>query len=219
MNGTGADDRRLREAFERLRETSPGACSVEQADRIWRAIEGDLPPADRRELVEQMATDPAVAEAWRLAHELHQASRQGIPAASDPRARVWAPRWLAAAAVLVMAISAAVVLLLNRPSGDVFRTQDDYVVESIGPEGVALPRESFVLRWTPGPAGTRYQITVTTEDLRVLTRVLDTTVPETRIEPEVLSTVASGARVLWQVDATLAGGARVSSRTFVTRVQ
>ena len=59
-----------------------------------------------------------------------------------------------------------------------------------------LPRDAFRLRWTPGPQDSRYQVRVTTEDLRVLTTVSDLTVPELVLDRELLSGVAPGARVL-----------------------
>ena len=64
----------------------------------------------------------------------------------------------------------------------------------------------------PGPQDSRYQVRVTTEDLRVLTTISDLTEPEVVLESAVLSSVPPGARVLWQVDATLPGGENVSSR-------
>ena len=107
---------------------------------------------------------------------------------------------------------------LNRPPGDEFRDPGGYKIESLVPSET-LSRETFRLRWTPGPQGSRYQVRVTTEDLRVLATAEDLTVPEYLVEPDRLASLSPGARVLWQVDVVLPSGERASSQTFVARVK
>ena len=70
-----------------------------------------------------------------------------------------------------------------------------------------------------GPEGSRYQVSVATEDLQVLTTARDVTSPELTVSRELLSEVAPGGRVLWQVVMALPGGETVSSPTFVVRAQ
>jgi hypothetical protein len=215
-------DEALRRAFQASSETSSGECSTEDVDRIWRAVAGELPAAERHNLIERLATDPALAEVWRMAHELQKSTQFAGLSATTParRAIVWTRSWLAAAAVLLMAGAGVVVFQRSRIEvNDTFRASNHYVVESTMPADAALPRDSFRLRWTTGPAGSRYQVTATTEDLRVLTTASDLTTPELVIERNVLSEIPPGARVLWRVDVTLPGGERVSSATFTTRVQ
>ena len=77
----------------------------------------------------------------------------------------------------------------------------------------------FRLRWTPAPAGSRYDVRVTTEDLRVIATANDLVAAEFALEPGQLAGLVPGSRVLWQVDAVLPGGARVSSPTFVVTVR
>jgi hypothetical protein len=157
-----------------------------------------------------------------MAHELQKSPQlAGLSAAAPARrASVWTRSWLAAAAVLLLAGASVVVIQRSRIEvNDTFRASNHYAVESTVPADAALPRDAFRLRWTPGQAGSHYQVTATTEDLRVLTTATDLTTPELMIEPILLSEVPSGARVLWRVDATLPGGERVSSETFTTRVQ
>ena len=131
----------------------------------------------------------------------------------------WAPRWLAAAAVLLLGTAIGVVSLLNRPPGDEFRASSGFVVESLVPADAALPRDAFRLRWTPGPEGSRYQVRVTTEDLQVLATAADLTAPEFTVEPAVLARLPEGASVFWQVDVSLPNGERLTSPTFITRVE
>jgi hypothetical protein len=217
---TGRDeaDERLRQAFQSLGDTAGEEPAAEDLDRIWRALAGDLPAAERRELVERMATDPALAEAWRVAHELRRVAPPEMSAATRT-ARFRTPSWMAAAAVVLIGIAIGVVYQLSPSRDDTFRDVDTYVIQSLVPPDTALPRDVFRLRWTPGPQDSRYRVRVTTEDLTVLTTIPDLTGAEVVLESAVLSSVPSGARVLWQVDATLPGGENVSSETFTVRVQ
>lgn len=215
-----ADDGRLKETFQALGETSQRELSPEEIDRVWRAVSGELPAEARRDLVDRMAGDPALAEAWRSAQELSRAAAAG--AAREERVpwrAAWRASWLAAAAVLIAGIGIAIVYQRSSLRDDTFRDPGHYVVESLVQPDVTLPRDAFRLRWTPGPPDTRYQVTVTTEDLRVLATIQGLTAPELTLDGRRLSDVAPGARVLWQVMAALPGGESVASRTFVARVQ
>ncbi len=214
-----AEDDRLREAFQTLGRTSVDECSEENLDRVWRAVSGELPADERRDLVELMARAPAVAEAWRAAHALRVEPRGTVDSNVVRRMEWRQPWWLAAAAVLLLSVGIGLVYQRDRPSGDEFRAPAGYTVESLVAEDASLPRDAVRLRWTPAPPGARYQVRVTTEDLRVLTTATDLTVPELLVPSDVLASVATGSRVLWQVEVTLPEGATVSSNTFVTRVQ
>jgi len=132
---------------------------------------------------------------------------------------MWRASWLAAAAVLIAGIGIAIVYQRSSLRDETFRDPGHYVIESLVQPAVTLPRDAFRLRWTPGPPDTRYQVTVTTEDLRVLATVPGLTLPELTLESRRLSDVAPGGRVLWQVTAALPGGASVASQTCVVRVQ
>jgi hypothetical protein len=214
-----SSDERLRQAFQALGDRAGRDCSEQELEDIWRAVSGKLPPAERRELVDRMSADPGSAEAWRGAWELSQSSGEEAPASTPQHGRLWAPSWLAAAAVLVVTLGGLLFQLNQRPAEDTFREPDRQVVESLVPSGATLPRDAFRLRWTPAPQGSRYQVTVTTEELRLLTTASDVTVPELLVAEDMLASVGSGERLLWQVVVTLPGGERVSSQTFVTRVR
>ena len=112
-----------------------------------------------------------------------------------------------------------VVTLLNREPADVYRATRSYVIESRLPADAALAPTAFRLEWTPGPEGSRYEVRVTTDDLRVITTMSDLTAPELVVRPEALSGLAPGTHLLWQVEASLPDGERVMSRTFMTRVE
>lgn len=219
----GGSDQRLAEAFRALGDTHGTEVPEDLRERIWLAVSGALSPEERRELVDRTAADPECAEAWRVASELWRASQAsavgGAAAAAPGRATRWATGWLGAAAALLLASTIGVVSLLNRPSDDEFRASSGFVVESLVAADTALPRNAFRLRWTPGPEGSRYQVRVTTEDLKVLATAPDLTAPEFTVEPGVLAGLSSGARVFWQVDVSLPNGERRTSSTFITRLE
>lgn len=220
MTGPRDDrDAPLKAAFRDLAATSGEACTDEEVDRIWRAAAGDLDADDRRELVDRMAANPAAAEAWRVAQVMRDVQGYGAPA-STPARHSWSPAWMGIAAALTLTVGLG-LFQLNRssaPPADVYREQSAASVESLVPAGTVLARDAFALKWSPGPAGSRYLVRVTTDDLRVLATVADVNTPEVTIPAAALASVAAGSRVLWQVVTTLPSGQTVSSRTFVVRV-
>ena len=210
-------DHALRSAFQALSDSSVSECSQADLDRIWRAVDGELPADERRELVERLATDPACAEAWRVALELRRSLSGTAVREQRP---VWrSSPWLAAAAVLLIAASVILVSRRDQSGDTTFRDSGRPAIASLVPTDAPLPKTAFQLRWSPGPEGSRYQVQVTTEDLRLLTTVGDLTSPEVVIDSARLADVPRGSRVLWQVAVTLPDGERVVSPTFVTRVQ
>jgi hypothetical protein len=210
-------DERLREAFQVAVPRGVTECSEQDLDRIWRAVAMELSAHERRELVERVATDPAFAEAWRIAREISDASSASPADVCGWRLTV-AP-WCAAAAVLLLGVASALFVVVNRPQGDTYRDQRSTIVESLVAPDAALPREDFRLRWTAGPSGSRHDLRVLTQDLRLLSSATSLAMPEFVVEPGLLAGLPAGARVLWQVDVTLATGLRFSSQTFVVRVK
>lgn len=209
-----ADDR-LPGAFRELAATAAARCSDEDLERAWKAVACELPAEERRQLVERVAVDPAFAEAWRIAHALQR--EHGGVAAPLPRARSWSATWIGLAAALVIGIGAALYQIQREPAADVYRAQAQYTIAALVASDSTLARDAFRLRWTPGPDGTRYDVQVTTEDLRVLATARDLTTAELLVPRASLEAVPPQARVLWQVTATLPGGQRVTSETFVVR--
>lgn len=219
MTDRRAEEERLREAFQSLSRASLTECSEGDLDLVWRAVSGQLPADQRRDLVDRMASDPACAEAWRVAHHFWQSAHAGVTAEEPVRyARVWTPSWLAVAATVCIGIAVAIVQF-TRPAGDEFRDQPGLTVEALTPAETLVARDAVWLRWKPGPPGSRYTLRVTTEDLQVLTTARELTAPEYRVEPDVLSKLPPGTRILWQLDVALPGGEVISSQTFAVRVQ
>jgi hypothetical protein len=223
---TRRSDARLIDAFQSIGPANEAELPADVRERIWIAVSGSLPPDERREIVDRTATDPAYAEAWRVAHALWVAAEaaDGAEAAASPvgvrgSSRKSVPGWFAAAAVVVLTAALGVVLPVNRQPADEYRATPTYAPLSRLPANAVLPRNDVRLRWTPGPDGTRYLVRVTTEDLDVVATASDVSEPELRLEPALLAGRPANAVVLWQVEASLPTGERVTSQTFVIRIR
>jgi hypothetical protein len=214
MDDTRALAARLRSASERSRPRA----DCPPAEKIWAALRLELPVEERLRIIDHTIECPTCAEAWRLAIELDReiAARGTLSAragAALSRRSTWA--W-AAAAVLVLTVGAAVVLRQEtRPP--VRDTQPDVITSLLG-ENASLPRENFVLRWSAGPSGARYDIVVTTTNLDVIADVRGLERPEYRVPAERLAGLAPGTRVLWRVVAGGQDGSRTASVTFEVSV-
>jgi hypothetical protein len=193
-------------------------------ERIWRAVAGELPPDEVRSLAAAAAADPDLAQAWRLAHELQAAMPRPVTrGARLLRFPTLAPalRW-AVAATVVVAFGAGLWHQLGPSRGEpqpVLRGEPGGSITSALPDGAALPRHDFVLRWTPLPdPETRYTVRVTTADLELVTVASDLARPEFRVPAADLAAIAAGATLLWQVDGRLPDGRVVSSATATARL-
>ena len=206
----------LRTAFASLAERAVARPDCPEPDRLWAAAAGELPPVEARPLVLHTADCAACAEAWRLARE-HAASADG--SRYEVRPRRWGGTWLplaAAVATVTVAIALVPRSARDRPA---YRDNGAASLRSLVSEDRPLPRSSFVLRWSPGPAGSRYDVRVATADLAILHRARGLESAEHRVPPSALAALPAGATVLWQVEAVSADGTRLTSRTFVARLE
>ena len=179
---------------------------------MWRAVSGELPAAERRDVVDRMAS--------RAGRRRSVASRARAQTRSDGGRASSSVRIIRAIVDARLDRACCPARLVRRRrawcnSGarprTLFATRADM---SSSRSWRPMPRfraTPSCLRWKPGPEGSRYQVRVTTEDLRVLTTAVDLTAPELTIPREGLSDVAPNTRVLWQVVVALPGGETVSS--------
>jgi hypothetical protein len=123
-------------------------------------------------------------------------------------------RIVAMAAVLVI-VAGIALFTRPQPAEPPFRGD----IQSLIGGAHALPRDNFVLRWSGGPPGARYDLTVTTSELEPLILVRGLERPEYRIAPDRFVGLASGARVLWRVEARTPDGGTISSSTFAVSVE
>ncbi len=95
---------------------------------MWSAVAGELPAEERRQLVERTATDAPLAQAWRVAHELHQAQLDG--AIGVRRSSSWWPAALMGIAATLIVAAGVRVLYFDRTPADVYRDSGGYVITS-----------------------------------------------------------------------------------------
>jgi hypothetical protein len=206
-------DEELRAAFQALGDDAP----VEGVDTelVWRAVSGELPPEQRREVVERVARDPSWAMAWRMAHEV----RHGLETPRPGRLLAWSAgvRYGALAAALVATIGAGLWLRTPTPP-PAYRDGAAARIESRLPEDKALPRQDFVLRWA-GPAGATYTLRITSEDLLRAYTATELKHAEYRVPPEFLIAFPAGAKLLWRVEGRMPDGTVVAGATFVARLE
>jgi hypothetical protein len=209
---------RLRRAFASLERRAPGP-GCPEPERLWSAAWGELPAEVVRPLVRHLVNCGACAEAWRLAREVEPrpAQSSAVVARRAPARLSWIG-WEALAAGMTVALAASVVLH-QQPDVPLYRAAEETAIRSLVPEERLLPRAAFVLRWTPGPAGSRYTVHVATEALTALARAGGLTAAEYTVSEAALRTVPAGARVLWRIETVLPDGSRAGSATFRTRVQ
>jgi hypothetical protein len=129
-------------------------------------------------------------------------------------------RWVAAAAVLIVAVGLGVQYL--RPEVEeepVYRAQESAWVLMEGEDGEALPRESFVLRWSDGPHGSTYDIRVMTEELEMVAEARMLELSEFQVPPGAMQALPAGARIFWQVTAHSPDGRRIDSDSFLAVIE
>ncbi|MEE8584015.1 MAG: zf-HC2 domain-containing protein [Acidobacteriota bacterium] len=187
-----------------------------EADQIWDAVRGKLPPLQTRRIVDHLAGCPVCSEAWQLARMLTRDAEVRSALAG------W-PSWAASAAAGVILLAGLGIFQLISPSDSeaVFRRAGRASIHSLLSEEEALPREDFALAWTQPPSQHKvtYQLTVATETLDVIAEAAGLEAPRYRIPQQRLSNLPSGTLLHWQIKAALEDGSRLDSPTFLTRLQ
>ena len=215
---------RLREGFEGASNLAEGGVACPAAERIWESVEGELDRAANEEMLRHLAACGACAASWRLARELLEVEGgrvRELPGTTRSTIRPW---WLglAAAAVVVLVAGFLVVQRLptaGPPQDPVYRTAPDGKLASEIDPDVALPRDDFVLRWSGAPAGSVYDLRVTTDRLKPLHREFGIENDQSRIPEEALTEVPPGSVLFWTVTAHLPDGGRWTSVTFRATVE
>ena len=223
MNGDDQGLDWLRAAF-----TAPAQGAPEphpEADTIWSAVRGELPPSELREVVEHTAMCASCAEDWRLAAEFE---RQAAVETAKPAPNVVYGRFRQLAADCRGRGDGGGYPDRGRhpdvrPAGCRTRTGLPQRAAHRGalapPRGPGPPRQAAVLRWSPVPGASLYNVQATTEDLQVVASQESLTGTEYRLPAEALSKLPAGSQLLWQVEAVFPDGTRQTSETFFTPLQ
>lgn len=221
MNSADETSRRLQRAFAATGWDAAPGDECPSAERVWMAVRGELPHLETSHIILHTATCAACAAAWRLAHSTG-ADAPREPHAAAPAWRsvwVWGPG-LAAAALLVTGLLGDLPLRLRESPAPVsYREGAEAAIQSLLPDGAELPRDALVLRWSPGPPGSRYNVRVMTEDLSWIAGAWSIDSTQYQVPAEAVAALAAGAKLLWQVDVDAPDQPRRTSSTFILRVQ
>lgn len=234
MNPAPDDDDDLRRAFAAGAEWAPaaGAEACPPAERLWSAAAGELPPEERRAVIDHSSRCAACAEDFRVAAGMVRAAG-AAPASTQPAASAgggvvvagpWLARpqsrWLLSSVAATFFLAAIFAGLFGRFGGEVappvYRGGENDIVSLLGP-AAWLPREAATLRWQ-GPAGARYEITVTTADLEPVAAAGDLVAGSYTLPPAQLAALPAETLLLWRVEAVLPDGRRLASPTFEARL-
>jgi hypothetical protein len=211
----------LRETFSASVEVAGDGSSCPPWEELWESARGELGRQDEDRILMHVGECPACAAAWRVAYDMAEDSTGGE---ASTRERGGRPSWwipLAAAAVFVLAM-VGLNVFDRAPlddAGPVYRTQEREWLKSLVPEDEPLPREDCLLRWTPAPEGTTYQVRVTTESLDLIDVGRALKEPEFRVPASALERLPSGSEIFWQVSARLPDGRQAESEAFVSRIE
>jgi hypothetical protein len=191
------------------------------SDVLARGAAGELTHAERKALAEHLALCESCAGLVRLYPDVKDwADRASARRAATARGKGPRVAWLlAAAAVVVLGASLAVVTRLRPAESPSYRTGSAAEIRSLVDGDRPLPRAAFRLRWTPGPAGSRYSVLVARENLAPITQERGLASPEFLVEERLLANLPPGSRVVWRVWAEPPGAPALASPSFVTMVE
>ncbi len=214
---------RLREAFSSVSWEPPsGDCP--DSETLWASAAGELDTAANEAVLLHVARCGQCSAGWRLAREMispgETVEERVVPLEKSRRSRIWRrPTFLAAAATLLIGLGLGTGLLIQHRKvapQPVYRQQQPAFKIVAPPATEHLSRSGCRLRWNAGRAGTRYDLTVTGDDLGVLAVVKGLTAPEYLVPAEQIP--ESTREILWRVTAHLPGGDTVRSGTFRSRI-
>lgn len=197
---------RLRAAFT---APAPPTGSCPEPDRIWEAVHGNLPPEEIREIVDHVAVCASCAEDWRIAVEFEKKS--AVPA------RRLQPWIAAAAAALVLTVSGTYVHQMQKPDLTAEYRGEETRIESRTP--ASLPRQSFVLQWSPVPDAEAYDLLITTAELETVADPKGLTTTRYQVPASALADLPAAAQLHWRCTAVFPDGGRKQSPTFTTALE
>lgn len=210
MNRPNEEIETLREAFSASVRVAGEGRDCPQTEAVWKSARRELEPSEEDAVLMHIGECPACAAAWRIARDL-----------TEDLSRRRSFRWVPLAAAAAVALVLVGVGLLDWPTRDdaVYRAGGDRWLQSLVPEDRILSRQDCLLRWTPGPEGTTYQVRVTDERLDFLARGRGLAVAEFRVPEAALEDLPPESKIFWQVTARLPDGTVSDSTSFVSRVE
>jgi hypothetical protein len=215
MTGSPLLERDLKAAVGGLAADRPSsACPPD--DRLIAIYGGSLSGAEEDAVREHLAFCPSCVELGEDARRFLSAMERGPAASVRSGSRTL---WYGFSAAAGLLLAAGVAFYFARvPEPPSFRLSYTQSIQSLLEPGHALPRSACVLRWTAPPAGARYSVHVTDEDLNPIATATGLEREEFTVPVESLLKLPSGSRLLWRVEAFYPDGHRVTSPTFINRL-
>jgi hypothetical protein len=216
------EDERLRAAVNE-RPLTPVTDGCPAPEEYWEAVRGRLSVERSEAVLEHALGCSGCAAALRSAGELSRQAGAGQPAESSgpiPRRR-WVR--VAAAGGLTLACGLAALFWMRSPPESflpverVFRSTEPPTIQSQLAPDVILERASAHLRWSGGPVGTVYTVTLLGPGSQVLARH-QVEATEWIAPATVLDQIPSGGSLTWVVEGRLPDGRRLEPRSFSHRV-
>jgi len=207
---------RLREAFATLADEGSG--EPVDSQRIFDALHGDLSPEERQAVVEQLLTNPAAAEAWRLAREMPPGTAVKPLQERDTGSGAAKWKWMSLAAAVTLTVGLGWQFMQPRGGDEpAYRSVESRAIASALAPGAELSRAQPVLRWN-GVEGARYRVRVLTPDLQLLEESAESPARDHTVSAATLERIPPGGQLLWQVEARVPGEGVIVSPTFSNRV-
>lgn len=219
MNPSERERQSLVNAFAARGPSTASTTACPEATQIYDAVAGTLSVQERMQILDHVSQCAECAEAWKIAKE--------IDAGADERSQPWHARLtsfgslqrVAAAATVVIAVAFTVMVVVpTRDPATQYRTAADPTVPT-STSAERLPRERFLLQWTPGPAGSTYALRLSTIELQIVYSQASIAQTEFVVPGDALANVKSQSQLLWQVEAQTPGGDRIVSDTFEVTVE
>ncbi|MET0985136.1 MAG: hypothetical protein ABW034_06995 [Steroidobacteraceae bacterium] len=225
MSGPRHEFERLARAFAAREQSRTALDHCPQAEQLFEAAAGGLDREQRLRIVDHVSQCAECAEAWRVAMELGarpasdvQPSRAPFLSGLHLRWRGMDTRRFALAASLFVAVGIAAYMIIPTQEAPPYREVADSRAPVAQVSG-SLPRDRFLLRWSPGPQGSTYALRLSTADLKPLFAKEGLTHPEFIVPAAVFEDVATGAQLLWQVEVWRRSGQRSTSETYAVTLE
>jgi hypothetical protein len=222
MTSVHREIERMRAMLEAAAASAAPGSECPEPDLLWRALHQELSSSAAEDVVAHIAGCPSCREAWKLAREIADSGRpEEAPQPADHPKALRTPWHMAAAAVAAAACIVIGVAIVRdrRDEPTRFRDPAPSTVSAIVSPDIPLSRDPCLLRWTPGPEGSRYQVHVATEALEVIASSGTIDAVEYQLPSEAVASLPPGSKLVWQVEVLAPDGARWSSPVFTATLE
>ena len=215
----------IRQAWLAMTTSATPALGCPDPDQIWDALQGSLAQKEVMAIVQHSIDCPACAEAWRIAKDMGAMDARECLQQDQPAEIIRPASWtlwrlkplaLAAGLACLMVLGGTAAWLWPKRSQPEVEYRDvaQKQIQALTPEAQALPKSACLLKWTPGPVGTRYSVRVSTEQFEPISFVKGLEKAEYLVPADSLQDLQPGDSIIWQVQVFPPRGGKQISGTF-----